>query len=312
METNFLSYMTPALGKTSLPGGSEVSVFCSPDVGATSPNPNIDWSVVDSFGEEWERFQEFSPTEIQEIGEQYFDVVPKGFLRKESKCLDVGCGTGRWATFLAPLVGTLEAIDPSRAALVAARNLDKYTNVRVTQASIETLPFADDSFDFVYSLGVLHHTPDPERSLAAISKKVKRGGGILIYLYYALDGRPLWFKAIFSIVNLMRLAISKMPNFLKRFICDFLAASIYLPLATLARVAEKLGVPKRVVEKIPLSYYRDRSLYIMRNDSLDRFGTSLEIRFSKNQIVDMLKRNGFRSIQVSDSAPYWHAFATKK
>jgi hypothetical protein len=45
----------------------------------------------------------------------------------------------------------------------------------------------------------------------------------------------------------------------------------------------------------------------MRNDALDRFGTSLEQRFSKEQVIRMMEQAGLRDIVISDKMPYWHA-----
>jgi hypothetical protein len=64
--------------------------------------------------------------------------------------------------------------------------------------------------------------------------------------------------------------------------------------------------------KIPLSYYQNKSFYIIRNDALDRFGTKLEQRFSKEQIIEMLQNAGLTNIVISPGLPYWHMVAQKK
>ena len=63
---------------------------------------------------------------------------------------------------------------------------------------------------------------------------------------------------------------------------------------------------------MPLYYYIGKSLKVIRNDSLDRFGTPLEQRFSKTQIKLMLEINGFQNILFSEKMPYWHVLAQKK
>ena len=59
--------------------------------------------------------------------------------------------------------------------------------------------------------------------------------------------------------------------------------------------------------KIPLSYYVGKSLNIIRNDALDRFGTPLEQRFSKKEIKQMMENSGLSEITFSEKEPYWHA-----
>jgi hypothetical protein len=76
-------------------------------------------------------------------------------------------------------------------------------------------------------------------------------------------------------------------------------------------VAKQLEMAGRNVENFPLSYYRHRSFYVMRNDALDRFGTRLEQRFTRAQIAAMLADAGFENIQFSPSTPYWTAVATR-
>ena len=80
----------------------------------------------------------------------------------------------------------------------------------------------------------------------------------------------------------------------------------------LAKLKLFVGVSENVVSKIPLSWYADKSFHIIRNDSLDRFGTPLEQRFSKQQITDMLAYAGCKNIVFADNAPFWRVIAQKK
>jgi hypothetical protein len=66
------------------------------------------------------------------------------------------------------------------------------------------------------------------------------------------------------------------------------------------------------VAGIPLSAYRGQSFYTMRTDALDRFGTRLEQRFSREAIQGMMEEAGLHQIVFSDSVPYWCAVGRKK
>jgi SAM-dependent methyltransferase len=277
----------------------------------TNSDINIDAATVEGFGEEWRRFDQSAmpETERRRIFESYFAVFPWHALADRAEGFDLGCGSGRWAQLVAPRVGTLHCIDPSDAIEVARRNLADCPNCTFHRTSVEAIPLADGSMDFAYCLGVLHHVPDPEAGLRACVSKLKPGAPFLVYLYYAFDNRPAWFRTLWQFSDWMRRGISSLPGALKRHLSDLLALTIYLPLARLARLAERLGTD---VRHFPLSAYRDRSFYSMRTDALDRFGTRLERRFSREEVTDMMTRAGLDRITVSPNEPFWCAVGYRR
>jgi ubiquinone/menaquinone biosynthesis C-methylase UbiE len=97
--------------------------------------------------------------------------------------LDAGCGMGRFAEVCIQAGADLHAIDLSTAVEAAARNLGHHPNASFYQADIMNLPFADNTFDVVYSIGVLHHTPDTKRAFLSLTRLVKPGGRIAIWVY---------------------------------------------------------------------------------------------------------------------------------
>jgi SAM-dependent methyltransferase len=269
---------------------------------------NIDPPTVKSFGEEWEKFEAFDGEEIERIGSEYFDIVD---LSKWSdhRVLDAGCGSGRWARFLSSRVAFVEAVDPSRAVFSAARQHRDLPNVRFTCVTIDGLPFPDESFDAVVSLGVLHHVPDTRAALKSVVKKLRTGGTFVLYLYYAMDGTGVVFRTLFRAADLARQVISWLPGLVKRPLCDVIAVAVYLPLVIAARLATT--VSPGIGSRLPLAFYRDKSFKVMRNDALDRFGTPLEKRFSKDQIRALLLDVGLGDIRFSDRPPYWHCSSVK-
>jgi ubiquinone/menaquinone biosynthesis C-methylase UbiE len=285
-------------------GGKEIASFIS------NNEANIDWNTVKSFGEEWEKFAAFSEAEINAVGDEYFDIAGNEVLNKNSVVLDVGCGSGRWSLYVASRAAFVEAIDPSNAVHQANALTAVCKNVRVSQASVDAIPFPDESFDLVFSLGVLHHIPDTQQGIRQCVKKVKKGGHFLIYLYYSLDQRGFLYRLLFHLSNVLRHLICRLPGQLKRFVCDVLAVLCYMPFVWISQLLSKTFL-KSYVRYIPLSYYRDKSFNIIRNDSLDRFGTPLEKRFSKAEIQSMLEECGLQEITFSSREPYWHACGKK-
>jgi hypothetical protein len=162
--------------------------------------------------------------------------------------------------------------------------------------------------DFGYSLGVLHHVPNTVEALSSCVVKLKSGAPFLVYLYYAFDDRPAWFRAVWKASDLFRKGISRLPFGAKKIVTDLIAAFIYFPAAKTSALFEKIGMD---VSGLPLSTYRRHSFYTMRTDSLDRFGTALEQRFTRSEIIEMMKSAGLRDIQFSDDEPYWCAVGYK-
>ncbi len=271
---------------------------------------NIDKAVVESFGEEWLRFQYFTDEMIDMWAQDYFDIVDEKVISKESYVLDIGCGTGRWSKYLSSKVKFIEAIDPSDSIAAADNLLKNIDNVRLTKAGIESIPFDDESFDFVMCIGVLHHTPNPQKSMIDCVKKVKKGGHFYCYLYHNLESKDRFSKGIFWMGELIRKMVSGLPPKLKILTCEVLAIIIYMPLILAGRLLMKIGL-KNLALKMPLSAYYNKPFFTIRNDSLDKFGTRLEYRFSKNEIEQMMINSGLEKIVISNKIPYYHAVGKK-
>jgi len=277
-----------------------------------SNTDNIDTKIVADFGREWRRFDQsgVQPEEQAYLFQQYFAIFPWDRLPQKPTGFDAGCGSGRWAAMVARRVGRLHCIDASAAALdVARRNLGNASNVVFHEAPISAMPLAAASMDFGYSIGVLHHLPDPAAGLAECVRKLKAAAPMLIYIYYALDNRPAWFRMLWRASDFFRRAVSKMPFRLKAVIADGAAVLIYWPLARSACLAGRLGFD---TAKWPLGAYSARSFYTMRTDALDRFGTRLEHRMTRAEIESMMADVGLRDICFSESVPYWCAIGYRK
>jgi SAM-dependent methyltransferase len=275
---------------------------------------NIDPKTVKSFGSEWNLYSHSeSDLPLADRTAQfnsYFHIFPWSSLPPKAIGADVGCGSGRWAAMVAPRVGHLYAIDPAPQAVeVARRNLSDHANVTVIEAECNDMPIENRSLDFAFCLGVLHHIPDTGAALVAIVEKLKLGAPILLYLYYAFDNRPFWYRAIWRVSELGRSVICTMPRRAQQLITNIIAATVYWPLARAAYVLSLVGVP---VNSLPLSYYADKPFYVLRTDAYDRFCTPLEKRFRRSEVEHMMASAGLSEISFSDAAPYWVAVGRRK
>lgn len=268
---------------------------------------NLDRRTVEGFGDEWSRFDQvaLSAEEREQLFGQYFAVFPWQDLPTKAVGVDVGCGSGRWAKHVAPRVDRLICVDASEDALaVARRSLSSLPNCEFLNCSVGEMPIPDASLDFGYSLGVLHHVPDTRAAITACVRKLKPGAPFLLYLYYAFDNRPSWFRVVWQVSDLGRRVISRLPYPVRFASSQAIASAVYWPLARAARVLEQVGVD---VSHMPLAGYRERSFYVMRTDALDRFGTPLEQRFTREQMLEMMKSSGLERITFSDKLPFWCA-----
>lgn len=264
---------------------------------------NLDKKTVESFGHEWESFDQSKiKNESFKVFMKYFSIFPWYKISNLSEGFDMGCGSGRFAQFVAPKVKLLNCIDPSNAINIAKQNMKNFNNIKYFKKSVNNCGLRHNSQDFGFSIGVLHHIPDTQDGIKECVKLLKKNAPLLLYLYYSFENRPYWFKVLWQISNFCRSFISKMPSFLKDITCEFIAIIIYFPLSRLVLILIKLGIK---VKNFPLYEYHDKSFYTLRTDARDRFGTPLEKRFNKTEIKKMMKEAGLKKIKFRKSAPFW-------
>ena len=273
---------------------------------------NVDDKVVEGFGEEWDSYNQsaLSEVEAKKLFNRYFNIFPDNFLHDDKVGIDIGCGSGRWAKQIAPLVKELHCVDASNQALgIAKNNLADFDNCIFYHINTDALESLNKTFDFGYSLGVLHHIPDTNKALTDSVSVLKEGAPFLLYLYFAFDNKPFWYRVFWKISEPMRYMLSRTSFPVRKSITTLIALFIYFPLSRLALIFDKLGFK---FDNIPLSSYKDTSFYTMRTDALDRFGTRLEQRFTKKEIFSMMQNAGLTNIEFSKDIPYWTALGYKK
>lgn len=276
---------------------------------------NLDQGVIDGFGHEWAAF-DYTETETAEALDAQFTAycAPldlNQFDPLTSVAADFGAGSGRWSSRLAPFFSLVYALEPSDGAnKVLKTKFASDTKIVVLQETVGVNSIPVASLDLAMSLGVLHHIPDTGLAVRDVSRSIKPGGYFLCYLYYNLENKPKYYRLIFRASNFVRGIISKLPQPVKRFVAKIIAALIYWPLARLSKVLEKLG---RNTSNLPLHHYANMPFVMLANDALDRFGTSLEQRFSKAEITEMLRAADFdlTTLKFSDTEPFW-TFAVQK
>jgi len=274
-------------------------------------NKNIEEKVISDFGREWTSFDqvELSEKELFNTFQKYFSIFPFGEISTDAEGFDMGCGSGRWARFIAPVVGKLHCIEPSaQACEVAKKNLCSFENCFFYHATVDKISLPENSMDFGYCLGVLHHVSKTQNGINKCVTLLKPGAPFLLYLYYAFDNKPAWFRVIWKTSDILRKAVCIMPYPIKYLLCQLIALFVYFPLARTALLLEQSSLK---ITNFPLSSYRNKSFYTMRTDALDRFGTRLEKRFTQVQIKEMMVEAGLENIVFNQQEPYWCAVGYK-
>ncbi len=138
-------------------------------------------TYVASFGRQWNRYDVARPEEDEAVFRVKTGLDPRALAGR--LVLDAGCGGGRYARLLGQHGARVLGVDLSAAVEKAATLCRDLPNVRIVQADLLNLPLADHRFDLVFSIGVLHHSPDPRRAFAQVASKVRPGGRLAVWLY---------------------------------------------------------------------------------------------------------------------------------
>ena len=229
-----------------------------------------------SFGLEWTKFSSMQDQYRQNFL-NYVTPVKPGFF-KNKLILDLGCGMGRhtfWAAkFGAKHVFGIDNSDAVNAAYVNCRDLP---NATIIQADIYHLPFKQ-VFDWSFSIGVLHHLPDPQAGFNALVRTVKPGGLVSVWVYGKRDN----FSNVYIYETVRRLT-TRLP--LK------LILAISYPLGLIVHLINKLSLPG-------FAYYRQFPLIVKINDVFDVLTAPRSRYYLKEQIVDWFKSAGLKKMKV--------------
>ena len=196
--------------------------------------------------------------------------------------LDAGCGMGRFAEVIHRYGGEYVGLDYSFAVDAANANAGHLERVHFVQADLFQSPFADEAFDLVMSLGVLHHTPDPRRAFASLPRVLKPGGRLTITVYDAGN------KVYVANSRFWRRFSTRLPS-LTLHVLSYLAVPLYF-LWTLPVVGWLL----RSVAFISLE--RDWRWRVL--DTFDWYSPRYQSWHTHHEVFGWFKENGFEHIEV--------------
>ena len=198
-------------------------------------------SYAASFGRQWNRYDVARPEEDEATFRVKTGVEPSDLAGR--LVLDAGCGGGRYARLLGGHGARVVGVDLSTAVDKAAALCAGMPDVLISQADLLDLPVAEGAFDLVYSIGVLHHTPDPRRAFAQIARRVRPGGRLAVWLYRRNTPPQEWLNSA------LRAASTRMPAPVLEPLCAGLGVLGSIPVLnrTLNKLANFSNHPDRVL-----------------------------------------------------------------
>lgn len=202
--------------------------------------------------------------------------------------LDVGCGMGRFADIATRWGAHVVGIDLSLASEVAARNLAD-RNATFLQADVFKLPFAPESFDLIYSIGVLHHTPDCEQAFKRLPGLLKPGGRIAIWLY---SGYNKWYR----MSDVYRTVTRRLPPRLLHKLCH-----VVVPLYGAHQLLKKVPLVGRPASSalafaFPMAHHRDPEWRIL--DTFDWYSPWYQSKHTYEEVFRWFESCGLENLKV--------------
>lgn len=260
-----------------------------------------------SFGYQWTSFSEMVCSFKDNFKNYIWPVDPSFFKGKLG--LDVGCGFGRHIYNAALFGARMVGLDISEAIDAARNNTKGFDDIYLLQSDIYNLPLKERSFDFVYSIGVLHHLPDPEKGFRELLPLVKPGGSIFIWVYSNKRKTTIFLLEIF------RKLTHRLPfGFIK--LISFIAALIDYYLFILpAKILENIPFLGKVADKVifeRLKIYRVYPFQVVYADWFDRLSPPLRFYYDKADIETWFKKAGLKDIRVTPTGFYgWRGYGVK-
>lgn len=258
---------------------------------------------VQNFGAQWHLLDERSEINRREFL-SYLDKVGPDFF-KGKVVLDAGCGMGKFLYYAAEWgAADVIGVDLSNSVEVAARWTRDMPNAHVIQGDIYNLPLRQ-SFDFIYSIGVLHHLPDPPAGFRSLTRFLTQGGTILAWVY-GYEGNQLYIK----LADPLRWLTCRLPFAINKLGAQVLAAILWVMIWILYLPANRLGF-KRLPMNDYLLYFYELGFPFFWGTVLDKMIPSISHHYRRDEFarwwenfvdVRLVQRNGNSWIGVGVKA----------
>jgi SAM-dependent methyltransferase len=208
--------------------------------------------------------------------------------------LDGGCGFGRSLYYAASYGAEMIGLDLSEAIEAARENTASFDRVHLVQGDIFHPPVKRHSLDFVYSIGVLHHLPDPKSGFLRLTQLLKPGAPMFIWVYLRGRGRQIaGFTA-------MRAITTRMPLRLLNVVSFGLAAAQTLVWLAPYRALKRFRVTAGLADRIPFTLYARYPFRVLHTDWFDGLSVPLQNYYRRDDIAEWYRQAGHERVRIDD------------
>ena len=245
--------------------------------------------TITDFGKQWKRYRDndgyYGSNELLQ------DFLGPLLNLKELQgkaVVDVGSGSGRIVNMLLDSgVTKVYAVEPSEAALEVCKKNTSDRNKQIEYLQCEGKDIPDLCADFVISLGVIHHIPNPLSTVRRAYEILKPGGKLIIWVY-GLEGNSLYLK----IFTPIRRLTPKLPDLSLELLSFFLNGllSVYIFLCKFINLPQRSYV-KKILSKLN---WKQRAQVVI----FDQLNPTYAKYYSKDEIKNLLLSGGFKKINI--------------
>lgn len=247
------------------------------------------------FGYEWTRFDDYAcdnfPDFVAPLPEHFFS----GKLG-----LDVGCGAGRHIMRASQMGAEMIGVDVSQAVDAAYRNNAGDDNVHILQADVYHLPFRQAQFDFIYSLGVLHHLPAPEQAFHLLPAYLKPGGSLFVWLYAYMPRKMMLESLRIISQRLSNQGIHRMA-----WLCNLVDYGVFINLYKLLVKQPRIGRFFEHAAPLRVREYAGYGYQVSLTDWYDRLSAPITNYYTEEKMQQWLAHSSLGHTQLQAVGDSW-------
>jgi len=268
-------------------------------------SPSGEWwgaerRTITSYSYQWRKFKQMFPHWEQVFRDSIAPITPEFFQGKVG--LDGGCGFGRSLFYAATYGAEMIGLDLSEAIEAARENTRQFPGVHLVQGDIFHPPVRRKCLDFVYSIGVLHHLPDPKGGFVSLTRLLKPGAPMFIWVYLRGRGRQI------AVFNVMRAISTRLPLRLLNVVCLALAAVQWAGWLLPYRLLRRFALTRPLADRMPFTVYAVYPFRVLHTDWFDGLSVPLVNYYKPDAIAGWYREAGHERVRIEDER-HWNGRA---